>query len=324
MASQDFGEATYVVGRHRKNPVLMYTSRTDRNKVYEFMIACRYKIPGLVSWKCVSCSKVKNGYRNLGAELKRKVPLILVDNDIIKEDPEKPLNAEHFCNGKDAVDAVLDRARLEFVHRHGNEEANSSKMRETIHHFAREAAACAPIPLNLKEKRQVQRQLDAKCLPLLHGVNKRRRNKRNKEIKGSVSVEKGFPHNAAELPERRNMPSSSDHHPHEHPEAIFPINRQAGGIKYDPEVTDTPRKKARTNKQAPQYPVSSQPRPVRPIPPYTYRQPAPSDVHQPYHTTAHPEQIEYYEEIIEEIEPVFNSDDLISGDQQQVAYSIEL
>lgn len=130
--SENFGEATYVSGRHRKNPVLIYTSRTDRNKVYEFMIATKYKvnfslnqvflylisfqIPGLVSWKCVSCSKVKNGYRNLGAELKRKVPLILVDNDIIKEDPERPLNAEHFCNGKGHLEAVVDRARIDFVH----------------------------------------------------------------------------------------------------------------------------------------------------------------------------------------------------------------
>lgn len=41
---KDYGKATYVVGRHRKNPVLIHTSRTDKSKVYEFMIASKFKV----------------------------------------------------------------------------------------------------------------------------------------------------------------------------------------------------------------------------------------------------------------------------------------
>ncbi|ULT85763.1 hypothetical protein L3Y34_005864 [Caenorhabditis briggsae] len=284
MTTPDFGEATYVSGRHGKNPVLVYTSRTDRNKVYEFMIACRYKIPGLVSWKCVSCTKVKNGYRNLGEKLTRKVPLILVDNDIIKENPEKPLNAEHFCNGKDAVDAVLDRARIEFVHRHGDEEPNSLKIRQTIQLFAREAAATAPVPLNLKEKRHVQRQLDAKCLPLLHGVQKRRRRLKDKE---------------ASLQES-NFQHVEEEETHHHSEPI----------------------------QSPQeYQTSSHAVMVRPLPPapYYYQPSIPSRHDLSYqYQQHHQNQVDYYDNSEDVHQPVDDNDDLISGDQQQVAYSIEL
>ncbi|UMM31513.1 hypothetical protein L5515_005684 [Caenorhabditis briggsae] len=267
MTTPDFGEATYVSGRHGKNPVLVYTSRTDRNKVYEFMIACRYKIPGLVSWKCVSCTKVKNGYRNLGEKLTRKVPLILVDNDIIKENPEKPLNAEHFCNGKDAVDAVLDRARIEFVHRHGDEEPNSLKIRQTIQLFAREAAATAPVPLNLKEK--------------------------------SMSRKKKL--------------------------IMFMSNNQLLLILiYSTRNRFNPHKKLIKH---PQYQTSSHAVMVRPLPPapYYYQPSIPSRHDLSYqYQQHHQNQVDYYDNSEDVHQPVDDNDDLISGDQQQVAYSIEL
>ncbi|EGT42491.1 hypothetical protein CAEBREN_11042 [Caenorhabditis brenneri] len=316
-APEDYGEATYVIGRHRKNPVLIYTSRTDRNKVYEFMMATKYKIPGLVSWKCVSCSKVKNGYRNLGAELNRKVPLILVDKDIIKEDPEKPLNAEHFCSGKDAVNAVLDRARIEFVHRHGNKEPYSEHIHETIQEFAREAASTAPIPLNLKEKRLVQRTLYAKCLPLLHGVNKRRKLKRQRH----ECVMESYQQDDESIMELgggsmntrlQDQPSCSG----------MPIRTTRN--EYVPE--GTPRKnilrKPVKTRAAPL--TSPQTVLVRPLPPYygsRAHASGSSQAQQQQHYQHHPlnQQMEYFESTEDT-----NEDLLISGDQQHVAYSVEL
>ncbi|ULT85762.1 hypothetical protein L5515_005684 [Caenorhabditis briggsae] len=322
MTTPDFGEATYVSGRHGKNPVLVYTSRTDRNKVYEFMIACRYKIPGLVSWKCVSCTKVKNGYRNLGEKLTRKVPLILVDNDIIKENPEKPLNAEHFCNGKDAVDAVLDRARIEFVHRHGDEEPNSLKIRQTIQLFAREAAATAPVPLNLKEKRHVQRQLDAKCLPLLHGVQKRRRRLKDKE---ASLQESNFQHVEEEETHHVHEQQSTSSDPHlQHSEPIQSPQEVREEIE---DSADLPRKKARRLIKHPQYQTSSHAVMVRPLPPapYYYQPSIPSRHDLSYqYQQHHQNQVDYYDNSEDVHQPVDDNDDLISGDQQQVAYSIEL
>uniref|UniRef100_A0A1I7U2B6 Glutaredoxin domain-containing protein n=1 Tax=Caenorhabditis tropicalis TaxID=1561998 RepID=A0A1I7U2B6_9PELO len=291
MTTENFGPATYVPGRHRKNPVLVYTSRKDRNKVYEFMIATRYKVAGLVSWKCVSCAKVKNGYRNLGAELKRKVPLILVDNDIIKEDPERPLNAEHFCNGKDAVDAVLDRARLEFVHQHGDKEPGSSRIHEEIHDFAREAASSTPIQLSLKEKKLVQRTLDANCLTLLHGVSKRRRWKQQKEAEENLNREQ-------ELKEGSD-PAKSDGPP---------VTKKS---KVEAEEAAEIVKKRGVQKPKMPLPQTVM---VRPLPPYPQHS-APR-----YH---HPEQYHSFYYVSEEVVE-FNNEELIAGDQQQVAYSIEL
>lgn len=289
------------------------------------MIATKYKIPGLVSWKCVSCSKVKNGYRNLGAELKRKVPLILVDNDIIKEDPERPLNAEHFCNGKGHLEAVVDRARIDFVHMHGHEEPNSAQIRETIQHFAKEAASTAPIPLNGKEKREVQRTLGAKCLPLLHGVNKRRMCKKRKE-----ATQAQFRDNEEGILEHGEGSSSSVQHQQvKDDRSSNKINEKTGEVQED--FQETPRKRRKAASKFP--PFSSptqQPLLVRPLPPMYYvRTGMASQVlpHQHHHHDSHHHSIDYYEDVeIEEEarEHVFDDEELISGDQQQVAYSIEL
>ncbi|CAI2354955.1 unnamed protein product [Caenorhabditis sp. 36 PRJEB53466] len=301
--SQDYGKATYVTGRHRKNRVLIYTSRTDRTKVYEFMQAAKFKIPGMVSWKCVSCSKVKNGYRNLGAELKRKVPLILVDNDIIKEDPEKPLNAEHFCNGKEAVQAVLSRAKLEFVARHGDDEIHGDRMRETIQDFAREAVSSTPVPLSIKEKRQIQKSLDAGCLDLIQGVSKRRKTLQRKRESNMI---------AEESIEEINRQDSG--------EGISGVGEM--GKQRAEDHGDAISQKRMRLSQPETIPLT-----VRPLPPYYYTHVTPPDVqvvhHHPHHHHLDDQNsIDYYEEMGEGHQ--FIDGELIPADQQDVAYDIEL
>ncbi|CAB3397687.1 unnamed protein product [Caenorhabditis bovis] len=137
--SSNFGIANYVEGRNGKNKVLVYMSRVHRSRVYTFQLSAKFKVPGLVSWKCSTCAKIKNEYTALGTRLDRKVPLILVDNDVIKEDPDRPLNAEHFCKGKPAVDAALQRSKIVFYSKKMQAVKGSKDPEKLFQQFSQEA-----------------------------------------------------------------------------------------------------------------------------------------------------------------------------------------
>ncbi|VDO63369.1 unnamed protein product [Heligmosomoides polygyrus] len=78
---KSYGTASYAISRHRKNKVFMWQSRVVHGRVYEFLVASRFK---LLLLRCLK-------FNNL------KIPLVLIDNDVIRENPDEPLNAPHFC-----------------------------------------------------------------------------------------------------------------------------------------------------------------------------------------------------------------------------------
>ncbi|KIH49503.1 hypothetical protein ANCDUO_20422 [Ancylostoma duodenale] len=92
-SKESYGIASYVISRHRKNKVFIWQSKKDHGRVYEFLVSSRFR---------------RQNVKDL------KVPLVLIDNDVIRENPDEPLNARHFCKGKDLVDAVLKRTKLQF------------------------------------------------------------------------------------------------------------------------------------------------------------------------------------------------------------------
>ncbi|CAD6199042.1 unnamed protein product [Caenorhabditis auriculariae] len=114
--SIEFGKAEYVNGRSKKNLVFLWESREHKSRVYEFIVSAKFKADGLVSWKCVHCMKLRDQMKKDGKPVAdRKIPLVHIDKDIIKENPEHPFNAEHFCTGRDIVDSAILRAKLSYL-----------------------------------------------------------------------------------------------------------------------------------------------------------------------------------------------------------------
>ncbi|KHJ80933.1 hypothetical protein OESDEN_19386, partial [Oesophagostomum dentatum] len=58
-SKQSYGTATYAIGRHRKNKVFIWQSRKEHGRVYEFLVSSKFRIPGVVSWKCMDCMQIR-------------------------------------------------------------------------------------------------------------------------------------------------------------------------------------------------------------------------------------------------------------------------
>ncbi|VDM66797.1 unnamed protein product [Strongylus vulgaris] len=172
-SKDSYGVATYAISRHRKNKVFIWQSRREHGRVYEFLVSSRFKIPGLVSWKCMHCMQIRAKLKKQGKDVRSlKIPLVLIDNDVIKEDPDEPLNAHHFCEGKDLVDAVLKRTKLEFYEKCSstNElpEISADRFSETV-------LEAVPLDLDPYQKRQMKQSLDDKCAKVMKKVIRKRK-----------------------------------------------------------------------------------------------------------------------------------------------------
>lgn len=56
-----------------------------------------------------------------------------MDNDVIKEDPDRPYNAPHVCSGKDLVEVAVYRAKLRFYE---NNAASERPVSAAVEHFS--------------------------------------------------------------------------------------------------------------------------------------------------------------------------------------------
>ncbi|CAI4222715.1 unnamed protein product [Auanema sp. JU1783] len=150
----DYGEATYAMSRHRKNKILVWKSREHEGRVYEFTLATRFKMDGVFSWRCLQCSLIKDKMKRNGESVKdKKVPLLLVDNDVLKENPDRPNNAAHFCEGRDLVESAVLRSKLLFYEAH---EKSLIEPTDVVKEFVEEAANTAPFQLTPVQKRSIQ------------------------------------------------------------------------------------------------------------------------------------------------------------------------
>uniref|UniRef100_A0A1I7XL06 Nucleolar protein 16 n=1 Tax=Heterorhabditis bacteriophora TaxID=37862 RepID=A0A1I7XL06_HETBA len=203
-----YGLASYVMGRHRKNKVFIWQSRTLKGRVYEFILASRFKVPGLISWKCMHCMQLKDQWKKDGKIIKNlKIPLVLIDNDIIKENPDRPLNAPHFCQGKDAVEAVLQRSKLQFYEQNAG---TSGTTQDVVNQFTENVLESVPFNLNATQKRQIKRSLDEKCEKVMKKVLQKRR-KESCHQDGEIEEEYRHGEYAMELQEISHaLPQNSD------------------------------------------------------------------------------------------------------------------
>ncbi|ETN73855.1 hypothetical protein RB195_015825 [Necator americanus] len=198
-SKESYGIASYVISRHRKNKVFIWQSRKERGRVYEFLVSSRFKVPGLVSWKCMHCMQLRAKLKRERQPVKDlKIPLVLIDNDVIREDPDEPLNARHFCKGKDVVDAVLKRTKLQFY-----ESCSSSDdpPEITVDRFSDALLEAVPLDLDAYQKRQMKQSLDDKCERVMKKVIQKRKRKsptkpnagllkREREVK--ITMDNGF------------------------------------------------------------------------------------------------------------------------------------
>ncbi|WKY12969.1 hypothetical protein Q1695_004077 [Nippostrongylus brasiliensis] len=168
---ESYGRASYAISRHRKNRVFMWQSQVVHGRVYEFVVASKMKIPGYVSWKCMHCMQLRERLKKEKKCVKDlKIPLVLIDNDIIRENPDKPLNAPHFCKGKDVVDAVLKRTKLEFYQDYSNDVIEVPKDQ-----FSDAVLDAVPLQLDDAQKRQVKQSIDEKCERVMKRVLRKRK-----------------------------------------------------------------------------------------------------------------------------------------------------
>ncbi|KJH52354.1 hypothetical protein DICVIV_01446 [Dictyocaulus viviparus] len=172
-SKESYGIASYAISRHRKNKVFMWQSRVEHGRVYEFLLASRFKVPGLVSWKCMHCMQIREKRKRQKQPVKDlKIPLVLIDNDIIRENPDKPLNAQHFCKGKDVVDAVLKRTKLQFYEEWA---ANDDPLEVSIDRFSDTVLEAVPLDLDAVQKSQMKQSLDEKCERVMRKVLRKRK-----------------------------------------------------------------------------------------------------------------------------------------------------
>ncbi|KAE9412403.1 hypothetical protein Angca_001047 [Angiostrongylus cantonensis] len=192
-SKESYGIASYAISRHRKNKVFMWQSRVQHGRVYEFLLASRFKVPGLVSWKCMHCMQIREKMKRQMKPVKDlKIPLVLIDNDVIRENPDKPLNAEHFCKGKDVVDAVLKRTKLQFYEEWA---ANDGPLEVSIDRFSDTVLEAVPLDLDAVQKRQMKQSLDEKCERVMKKVLRKRKRE----------VHKDYPNQPARVTKRMEL-----------------------------------------------------------------------------------------------------------------------
>ncbi|EYC24274.1 hypothetical protein Y032_0014g2414 [Ancylostoma ceylanicum] len=196
---ESYGRASYVIGRHRKNKVFIWQSKKNHGRVYEFLVSSRFKVPGLVSWKCMHCMQIRAKLKRERQNVKDlKVPLVLIDNDVIREDPDEPLNARHFCKGKDLVDALLKRTKLQYY-----EECSTSEdpPEVSVDKFAETVLETVPLEMDAYQRSQMKQSLDDKCERVMRKVIRKRKrtlpstnhatsDKEEREVR--ISMDDGF------------------------------------------------------------------------------------------------------------------------------------
>lgn len=101
-----------------------------------------------------------------------KIPLVLIDNDVIRENPDEPLNAPHFCKGKDVVDAVLKRTKLEFYQDWSFED---TPIEVSADRFSDAVLDAVPLNLDATQKKQMKQSLDEKCERVMKKVLRKRK-----------------------------------------------------------------------------------------------------------------------------------------------------
>ncbi|KAL6744315.1 hypothetical protein Aduo_017264 [Ancylostoma duodenale] len=198
-SKESYGIASYVISRHRKNKVFIWQSKKDHGRVYEFLVSSRFRVPGLVSWKCMHCMQIRAKLKRERQNVKDlKVPLVLIDNDVIRENPDEPLNARHFCKGKDLVDAVLKRTKLQFY-----EECSTSDDTPeiSVDKFAETVLESVPLEMDAYQRSQMKQSLDDKCERVMRKVIRKRKrtlpttnhaspDKEEREVR--ISMDNGF------------------------------------------------------------------------------------------------------------------------------------
>ncbi|PIO75898.1 hypothetical protein TELCIR_02045 [Teladorsagia circumcincta] len=102
-----------------------------------------------------------------------KIPLVLIDNDVIRENPDAPLNARHFCQGKNVVDAVLKRTKLQFYEEWSA--ANEAPLEVSVDRFSDAVLEAVPLDLDDLQKQQMKRSLDEKCERVMRKVLRKRK-----------------------------------------------------------------------------------------------------------------------------------------------------
>ncbi|PAV63363.1 hypothetical protein WR25_16158 [Diploscapter pachys] len=168
----DYGPANYVISRHKKNPVMIWQSRVNKNRVYEFILSSKFKIPGLTSWKCSNCMQMKERKRKEGFDMTNlKIPLVMIDNDIVKENPDRPNNAPHICWGKEAVDVAVKRAKLKMTQeiecKEHMLESGAINAKSYVLELTQSIVEHGPVHLNSMQKRQVKKQIDQHAEPAI-------------------------------------------------------------------------------------------------------------------------------------------------------------
>ncbi|VDO71647.1 unnamed protein product [Haemonchus placei] len=173
-SKESYGTASYAISRHRKNKVFMWQSRVVHGRVYEFLVASKFRIPGLVSWKCMHCMQIREKLKRQKQPVKDlKIPLVLIDNDIIRENPDEPLNARHFCQGKNVVDAVLKRTKLQFYEEWST--SNEPPLEVSVDRFSDAVLEAVPLDLDEVQKQQMKQSLDEKCERVMKKVLRKRK-----------------------------------------------------------------------------------------------------------------------------------------------------
>ncbi|KAJ1372307.1 hypothetical protein KIN20_034435 [Parelaphostrongylus tenuis] len=130
-------------------------------------------VPGLVSWKCMHCMQIREKMKRQKQPVKNlKIPLVLIDNDVIRENPDRPLNARHFCMGKDVVDAVLKRTKLQFYEEWAG---YGDPFEVSLDRFSDTVLEAVPLDLDAVQKRQMKQSLDEKCERVMKKVLRKRK-----------------------------------------------------------------------------------------------------------------------------------------------------
>ncbi|VDM63704.1 unnamed protein product [Angiostrongylus costaricensis] len=174
-SKESYGIASYAISRHRKNKVFMWQSRVQHGRVYEFLLASRFKVPGLVSWKCMHCMQIREKMKRQMKPVKDlKIPLVLIDNDVIRENPDKPLNAQHFCKEWAANDGPLE---------------------VSIDRFSDTVLEAVPLDLDAVQKKQMKQCLDEKCERVMKKVLRKRKRE----------VHKDYPSQSARMAKRMEL-----------------------------------------------------------------------------------------------------------------------
>uniref|UniRef100_A0A0K0D9D9 Zf-3CxxC domain-containing protein n=1 Tax=Angiostrongylus cantonensis TaxID=6313 RepID=A0A0K0D9D9_ANGCA len=161
-SKESYGIASYAISRHRKNKVFMWQSRVQHGRVYEFLLASRFKVPGLVSWKCMHCMQIRE-------KMKRQI-----------------LYLKQVCTNGEGYQLVG------LVHLLWRPLAKKLRFFTVIFRIM---AFVVPLDLDAVQKRQMKQSLDEKCERVMKKVLRKRKRE----------VHKDYPNQPARVTKRMEL-----------------------------------------------------------------------------------------------------------------------